>query len=274
MSVLLDAAARAPDAPGVYFMLGARSELLYVGKAGHLRRRLRQHAVARPEPERLAELYERVAEVRWRELPDEAAAVAWETDLIAALAPPHNAGPLGVWNYLVLAPGVADRLRFTLRLESIGGTVYGCFPHLGKGVGTPPGLACSDGYTAFLRLLWAASDDRAQRVPAKLTRSAPVSVELAVNPDLRRQLHNLLNGSSDRLLANLPISHREPYLQPGLRRDRDAARAFFTYGPVALRELRLRHGLPARPLSRETFAQLVTADAMTSVGPFRMRDAL
>lgn len=260
----------APDTPGVYFMLGAGTELLYVGKAGHLRRRLRQHAVAKPSPERLAELYERVAEVRWRELPDEAAAVAWETDLIAALAPPHNAGPLGVWNHVVLAPGVADRLSFTLRLEPVGGTVYGCFPHLGKGVGTPPGLACSDGYTAFLRLLWAASDQPG-RVPTRLTRSAPVSVELAVNPDLRRQLHSFLSGTSDRLLANLPIGHREPYLQPGLRRDRDAARSFFTYGPVALRKLRLRHGLPARPMTRETFVELVTADAIAAVGPFATR---
>ncbi len=218
----------------------------------------------------MAELYERVAEVRWRELPDEAAAVAWETDLIAALAPPHNAGPLGVWNHVVLAPGVADRLSFTLRIEPVGGTVYGCFPHLGKGVGTPPGQACSDGYTAFLRLLWAASDQPG-RVPTRLTRSAPVSVELAVNPDLRRQLHSFLSGTSDRLLANLPIGHREPYLQPGLRRDRDAARSFFMYGPSALRKLRLRHGLRARPMTRATFVELVTADAIAAVGPFATR---
>jgi hypothetical protein len=269
MTALSDAASRAPDTPGVYFMLDAAAALLYVGKARELRRRLRQHAAARPSSERLAELYERVAEVRWRELPDEAAATAWETDLIAALLPPHNAGLSGVWNYLVVSPLPADRLRFTLCAEPVGGRSYGCFPHLGKGVGTPPGLACSDGYTALLRLLWAASNE-GPHVPSKLTRSAPVVVALPVNRDLHRQLHNFLGGVNDRLLANLPIGQRDPYLQPGLRRDRSLAGQFFAYGPVALRKLRLRHGLRAGPLTRETFVSLVTADAVAAVGDFSL----
>jgi hypothetical protein len=272
MTVLLDAAARAADRPGVYFMLGPDTELLYVGKARHLRRRLRQHGTPKNAPDRLQELYERVAEVRWRELPDDAAAFAWETDLIAALCPPYNAGAveLGLWTYLVVSPMAADRLSFALRSEPTGRRSYGCFPHLGKGVGTPPGVACTDGYTAFLRLLWAASDDPFQRVPTRLTRTPPLSVGLAVNLDLRRQLHTFLSGISDRLLANLPIGHREAYLQPGLRRDRAAAREFFAYGPAALRKLRLRHRVPAGPMTRQSFVELVTADAKAAVGEFTL----
>jgi excinuclease UvrABC nuclease subunit len=55
---LAAAAARAPKCAGVYFLLADDRELLYVGIAGDLRARLKQHAAATPgqrEP-RLARL--------------------------------------------------------------------------------------------------------------------------------------------------------------------------------------------------------------------------
>lgn len=270
-AVLADAAADAPDKPGVYFFLDGAAQLLYVGKATHLRRRLRQHAAATPA--RYDDLYERVAEVRWRELTTEAAATAWETDLIATLAPPYNANSagLGRWNYLVLSS--ADRLSFTVSGSPAGGRVYGCFPHLGKGVFTAPGIACSDGYTALLRLLWAASDDPATHIPSRLTRSAPECAELTVADSLRAELHRFLSGVSSRLLVSLSgrSARRDAYLQPGLTRDLASAGEFFTYGPSALRTLRLRHRVAAGPITRETFTRLVTADAVSAVGEFRTR---
>src|SRR4051812_35573520 len=44
--VLAVAGRSAPSAPGVYFMLSDSLEILYVGKAGNLRQRLKQHARA------------------------------------------------------------------------------------------------------------------------------------------------------------------------------------------------------------------------------------
>jgi hypothetical protein len=269
-----DAAANAPDTAGVYFFLGADTELLYVGKAGRLRRRLRQHARARPGAggPRLDLLYRRVSEVRWQELPDEPAAETREADLIAALRPAFNAGSTlaGRWQHLLVDP-IDDSLRFTLTTEPAR-RGYGCFPHLGRGLASGPGTACSDGYPALLRLLWAASGEPGGRVPSRLTRTAPNTATLAVPEPLRRPLHAFLSGTSGRLLDQLAVAggHRDSYLRPALARDREAARAFFVHGPGSLRALRLRHRLPPGPVPRTVIEELLAAELRAAIGEFRL----
>jgi len=270
-----DAAANAPDAAGVYFFLGADTELLYVGKAGRLRRRLRQHAQARSGAggPRLDLLYRRVSEVRWQELPDEPAAEAREADLIAALRPAFNAGSAraGRWHHLLVDPAGDDVLRFTLTTEP-DRRGYGCFPHLGRGLASGPGTACSDGYPALLRLLWAASGEPGGRVPTRLTRTAPETATLAVPEPLRRPLHAFLSGTSGRLLDQLAVAggHRDSYLQPALARDRESALGFFVHGPRALRALRLRHRLPPGPVPRPVIEELLAAEVRAAIGEFRL----
>lgn len=282
-SPLPTAAGRAPDRPGIYALLDADTELLYVGKAGSLRRRLWQHARAKPGAggDRLDVLYERVAEVRWEELPDEPAAAAREADLIVGLRPTFNAGShldQSIWNYLVVGSGSGDDwLRFRLeRSRSVGSRtparLYGCFPHLGRGVGSPPGVACSDGYVALLRLLWAASDTGSRNMPSRITRAAPDDFETAVDPSTLPALHAFLSGTSDRLLDRLESAYafRDDYLKPGLARDRELAEAFYAHGPVALRALRLRHGRPAGPMSRPIIERLLATDLRQAIGEFRL----
>lgn len=273
--VLSQAAARAPDGAGVYVFLCPDATLLYVGKAGSLRRRLRQHAGGRPGGRRLDTLYRTVAEVRWEELPDEPTAAVREADLIAALRPPFNAESATArrWPYLLVEPAAHARLRFRLAHDAevlSGGQAYGCFPHLGRGLGSPPGIACSDGYTALLRLLWAASDAPGITFPSGITRSAPDTATLPVDGSLRQPLHGFLSGTGRRILDVLRDAgaRRGPYLQPGLSRDLDAATEFFVHGPQALRRLRLRHGQPAGPLDQALVVDLITADLRAAIGDF------
>ncbi len=214
--------ASAPTGAGVYFFLGPSRELLYIGKATNVRSRLQQHARGGG---RLTGLYARAEVVRWEEHPSELEAVAREADLLAARPPPYNAaGSTGGWSDVV-----------------VGGRRYGCFPHLGRGLATVPGTACTDGFVALLRLLWAATiPDRPE--PSKLTTD-----RLPDLPEpLRRPVHDLFVGTSDRvldLLADRVAETCEPYRQPGLRRDRVSADGFFLHGPSRLRALRRRHGL-------------------------------
>jgi predicted GIY-YIG superfamily endonuclease len=276
------AADRAPDRPGVYVMLAADTELLYIGKAGSLRRRLRQHARVRPGGRgyRLDVLYERVAEVRWEELPDEPAAAVREADLILALQPICNAGSHldeSIWNYVEVGPGARDGwTRFTLtrsRLEDAPSARrrYGCFPHLGRGVSSPPGIACSDGYVALLRLLWAASNT-GRAMPSRITRSAPDDVEVPVDSTLLPALHAFLSGTSSRLLDQLESAtgSGEDYLRLGLERDRKLAEGFYLHGPRALRKLRLRHGRSAGPMSKPVIERLLTTELRQAIGEFRV----
>jgi GIY-YIG catalytic domain len=280
MNPLSLAVDQAPNAAGVYFFLGADTELLYVGKASSLRRRLGQHMRAKPSvgADRLNVLYRQVDDVRWHVLPDEGVAAAWEADIIVALRPVFNAAHTdqGRWNYIVVEPlerkgGV---VRFTLAADAAAGAArsYGCFPHLGRGVSSRPAIACSDGYTAMLRLLWVASGTADTHFPSRITRAAPDAFDTALPDSVRAPLHAFLSGTSRRLLVDLAATEpeRESYLAPGLARDREAAASFFLHGPRALRRLRLRHGRAPGPLSRERIEEFTAADVRDTIGEFRV----
>jgi GIY-YIG catalytic domain len=256
---LSSALATAPSSPGVYLFLDRRRALLYVGKAKDLRSRLRQHASAR------GSLYRRIAAVRWQQLPDEDAAAAREADLIVALQPPYNASIAGegMWTYIhVTTLEKKNRVRFALSAEQEGDSdrIYGCFPHLGAGVSSVPGIACSDGYAAFLRLLWTASGE-GTHYPGRITRGTPPeSFDVTVDPNDTPALHAFLSGTSRRLLPPLAVAarRRDPYMHGGIARDYALAERFFKHGPKALRTLRLRHGLAPAPVPATVIEDLLS----------------
>ena len=272
---LADAARTAPSSAGVYFFLDDQRRLLYVGKATNLRRRLQQHAKELPMSG--ASKYARVRTVAWEELADDDAAHRREADLIVALEPAQNASIVGSarWAYLVLTAvdGVDDDAH-SLSLVSAerppARDAYGCFPHLGKGRTSRPGIACSDGYTALLRLLWATGSSGARRpYPRSISGpSPPFEVTLGVAASRRRALHRFLAGTTAKLLDELALGVEDvdAYLRPALARDLVLARAFFDAGPAALRRLRLRHGLPAGPLDRERITSLLHGEVCAAIG--------
>ena len=250
-----------PDAPGVYFLVDGDGHILYIGKATSLRSRLGQHARAAAGSEwtRLQRVYGRVADVRWEVHANEEAAAAREADLVVALQPPANASlkSEGRWAYVVVEPG-----GISLSTDAVGGRAYGCFPHLGGGVSSKPGNACSAGYTALLRLLWAAGPGG--RYPKAVTGAAPPALlPMMIDADVARSLHAFLSGTTPRLLDALAVdapANVEPYMRTALARDLDSARAFFRFGPSAIRALRLRHRLPSGPMSRQTITSLLASE--------------
>lgn len=269
-AILPDVTVDAPTRPGVYFFLSAERELLYVGKAGNLRSRLAQHANGGG---RLTGLYARAADIRWEEHPDEHSAVCREADLLVALQPPYNAsGTLGGWRMVTVAGGTFVCLPRSMRGSGAAGrtageTRYGWFPHLGPGQASRPGVACTDGYPALLRLLWAAAGERPY--PGALGRGCPERVTVPVDDGLRRPLHDLLSGTSRRLLDELSArsaTTRQPFELPALRRDVVAAEAFFDHGPKALRALRRRHGLAAGPVTPAQFRDAIALEVRALLG--------
>lgn len=275
MTTLAEAAASAPPSAGVYFFLGDHRELLYVGKAANLRRRLQQHAREPAHPLR----YALVREVQWEELPDDDAAAAREADLIVALHPSLNASIAGErrWAFLVVQHD-ADECRFSIVGDDNAPPAgsYGCFPHLGKGMVSRPGIACSDGYTGLLRLLWATSSETGHDPPPYPRSisgpSPPFEITIPVPASRRERLHRLLSGSSALLIddLNAAINALEPYLQPALVRDLGLARGFFDYGPAAVRRLRLRHGLPPGPIGRAEIEERLLQEVTVLLGDVRL----
>jgi predicted GIY-YIG superfamily endonuclease len=79
----------APPTPGVYVLKDADGRALYVGKAVHLRRRLRAHFAARRWHALKPEM-SRAADAEWQEVGSEIEALLREAALIDALQPPVN----------------------------------------------------------------------------------------------------------------------------------------------------------------------------------------
>jgi len=125
-----------PASPGVYFLVGGRRQLLYVGKAADLRRRLADH--------RRSGRWTDVVDVRWELHPSARAAELREADVLLALRPPRNKAHIDDHFAFV---------RATPRGLELGRDGdYGCFPQLGTGAGSLTGRMCIDGYNALARI--------------------------------------------------------------------------------------------------------------------------
>ena len=80
---------QAPAAPGVYVLKDSDGRALYVGKAVHLRRRLRAHFAERRWRALKPEM-SRAADAEWQEVGSEIEALLREAAMIHALRPPVN----------------------------------------------------------------------------------------------------------------------------------------------------------------------------------------
>ncbi len=128
----------ARNVPGVYRMLGARGDVLYVGKSRQLRTRLLSY-FRLPWPEhRHARMLRETAHIEWEATPNEFSALLRETRLIRAHLPPYNqrgARPLDRWWVIVIPRGEVPRLRVQ-RASTVAGargsgaaSVIGPFAH-------------------------------------------------------------------------------------------------------------------------------------------------
>lgn len=78
-----------PEVPGVYLMHDAAGQILYVGKAGNLRRRVSSY-FERPHDVRIEMLVKKIARIDYEELDTALEALIREAELIKSLTPPFN----------------------------------------------------------------------------------------------------------------------------------------------------------------------------------------
>jgi excinuclease ABC subunit C len=78
-----------PDTPGVYLMRDKKGTLLYVGKAGNLRRRVSSYFL-RPHDRRIEQLVARIAKIDHQETDTAIEALILEAELIKKHEPPFN----------------------------------------------------------------------------------------------------------------------------------------------------------------------------------------
>jgi len=126
--------ATAPKLSGVYEFLDAAGIVVYVGKAKNLRARLLSYFTA-PWPEsKSARLVRCAAELRWRVLPSEFAALLEELRLIQELRPAYNVRGTryrASLAFIKVTGGRAPRLAVTESARDPGALYYG--PFRGRG---------------------------------------------------------------------------------------------------------------------------------------------
>ena len=284
--LLATRAREAPTSVGVYFILGAENELLYIGKAAKLNRRLRDHAREGDASPIWRKVPSAVQEVKWIECADEREAVCREADLIMALAPTFNKTMTINDTFVYVAvermstPHARKiRLRLSDRRGEAGSKEYGAFPQLGKGKVSWPAVRSNAGYAALLRLIWVAfsASELKSRLPSRLHGSSPpVDHTTSFDPSADKPLHEFLSGRSLRLLEMLRegalSTEMIEYMRPSLERDLESAKEFFELGPRALRDLRLRNSLSrAGAIDRDTFSAVMRREVQNEIGEFAVK---
>tara|TARA_R100001143_G_scaffold63593_1_gene73140 strand:+ start:52221 stop:53114 length:894 start_codon:yes stop_codon:yes gene_type:complete len=219
-----------PQKPGVYRFYDASGELLYVGKAKNLRRRLFSYkrAVAGKVSRKVARLISRISEMVWVETESEQEALLLENRMIRGDRPPFNHANKEpeTYYFVYLKPdeksGLEFRLAMRIHEETEESYWYGCF----KGH-----RLVRQSFGCLLRLLWMAEHNVSDPMflPVQLSRNlTPMRYRLLLsdhshNPGSKQRLpsdliHFWITGESCEILdwfvvqiecgKKLPLFHR------------------------------------------------------------------
>ena len=90
MALIADEVTRLPDKPGVYRMIGEKGEVLYVGKARSLKKRVTQYAQGRFHTQRIAHMVHLTRSMVFITTKTETEALLLEINLIKSLKPRFN----------------------------------------------------------------------------------------------------------------------------------------------------------------------------------------
>ncbi len=133
---------RAQNRPGVYRIVGADDELLYVGKSVRVRTRLLSYFRAGPE-EKAGEILRHAHRIEWEYVPDEFGALLREMRLIHRGRPRFNVvhKRKRAYAFVKLTAERAPRLLPVRTVRPDGATYFGPFPAVGRTARTVRELA-------------------------------------------------------------------------------------------------------------------------------------
>ncbi len=122
-----------PAQPGIYKYFNKKNELLYVGKAKNLRKRVSSYFVKNHENRKTRELVKRIHSIEFTIVDDEADAFLLENNLIKKHRPPFNINLKDdkTYPYIVIKNEPFPRVFFTRKKINDGSQYYGPYTSVG-----------------------------------------------------------------------------------------------------------------------------------------------
>lgn len=220
-----------PHEPGVYTMYGKKDEVLYVGKAKDLFKRITSYRYSKSK--KVQSMIAQIDRIGFEICKSEMDAILLENLLIRSLRPPFNHANKKPENYYYISTkrrGNKREFRLSMRVLDEYTKVYGCFKghaRVRKGLG------------ALLRLLYLQHRmiDSAHYLPSQLLgRLAPMRFNCEIDKASKKLVHDFLLGKSKVLIEDFEelISKRafkDKFTKKYFSNELEQLNIFYALGP-------------------------------------------
>jgi hypothetical protein len=243
-----------PRAPGIYIMTGQDQRVLYIGQSKNLRARLGSYKNAQPDrvSRKTIRLMHRVESIVWELCDSPESARLRENELLRVHRPKFNRANVypRAYSFLWLKHDSGGTELGRTQTVEPGAQMYGAFKS-----------GAIAGYSALLRLLWAALHQPLSPYDFPSGLLGPKALHrfrFAPSPPshLLQSLLRFFEGTSDNLLQTcndlLPKPENLCAFQRVLHQsDLEALTHFYRFGPKRNHDLKTRHQLPSPLISQE-----------------------
>lgn len=220
-----------PHDPGVYTMYDKHDQVMYVGKAKDLQKRVTSYRYSKSK--KTQQMVAHLENIRWEVCNSETDAILLENLLIRSLRPPYNHAnkkPETYYYISTVRKGNMREFRLSMRVLDEYPRVYGCF----KGH-----LKTRKGLGALLKLLFLVNKpiESAHYLPSQLlNRITPQKFKLSLNQQTGVLVDQFLRGASDQLAYHceekiMEMSFRDRFTEHYFDNELEVLRVFFTLGP-------------------------------------------
>ncbi|MFN1835070.1 GIY-YIG nuclease family protein [Balneola sp. MJW-20] len=246
-----------PHEPGVYTMYDKRDQVLYVGKAKDLMKRVTSYRYSKSK--KVQKMIAHVERIRVEVCNSETDAILLENLLIRSLRPPFNSANKKPETYYYISTerrGNHREFRLSMRVLDDYSNIYGCF----KGH-----LKTRKGLGAMLRLLYVKQQEinSAHYLPSQLLkRITPQRFILNLDENTEQMVDHFLSGSSDQLAwdleeAVLSRDLKDKFTYNYLDTQLESLRMFYTLGPERNFKIKEEMGLESPIIDQDKIDDLM-----------------
>lgn len=246
-----------PHKPGVYTMYDKRDQVLYIGKAKDLMKRVISYRYSKSK--KVQKMIAHVEKIRVEVCNTETDAILLENLLIRSLRPPFNSANKKPETYYYISTvrrGNHREFRLSMRVLDDYSSVYGCF----KGH-----LKTRKGLGAMLRLLYVKQQEvrSAHYLPSQLLkRITPQQFIMSLDENTESMVDHFLSGSSDQLAYDLEESVlsgklKDKFTYNYLDTQLESLRTFYTLGPQRNYRIKEEMGLDSGIIDQDKIDDLM-----------------